>query len=217
MNKAILFLLLPIFLNSCGTNKIIYVAETLTDCEGVTGQKCLQVKENKEDEWTLLSQPIEGFDYKEGFTSKIEVDVIKIKNPPVHSSSLKYKLVKIIYQEKSETVQQDLILKGNWIVSKLVGIDSLSKSPTLTIDLEAKKISGNAGCNSYGGAFSIEGEQLKFETPFATKMYCTNMKIEKAFFDCLQNTSNYKLVNGELTFFSKDGKELLAFSMVESN
>jgi len=217
MNKAILFLLLPIFLNSCGTNKIIYVADTLKDCEGVAGQKCLQVKENKEDEWSLLSQPIEGFDYKEGFTSKIEVDVIKIKNPPVHSSSLKYKLVKIIYQEKSESVQQDLSLKGEWIVSKLVGIDSLSKSPTLTIDLEAKKISGNAGCNNYGASFSIDKEQLKFETPFATKMYCTNMKIEKAFFESLQKSSSYKLVNGELTFFSKDGKELLTFNIVESN
>ena len=217
MNKAILFLLLPIFLSSCGTNKIIYVADTMTDCEGVAGQKCLQVKENKEDEWTLLSQPIEGFDYKEGFISKIEVDVIKIKNPPVHSSSLKYKLVKIIYQEKSETVQQDLSLTGKWTVSKLVGIDSLSKSPTLTIDLEAKKISGNAGCNNYGASFSIDKEQLKFETPFATKMYCTNMKIEKTFFECLQNTSNYKLVKGELTFFSKDGKDLLACSIVENN
>lgn len=217
MNKAILFILLPIFLSSCGTNKIIYVADTLTDCEGDAGKKCLQVKENKEDDWTLLSQPIEGFDYKEGFMSKIEIDVIKIKNPPVHSSSLKYKLVKIIYQEKSETVQQDLSLKGKWKVSKLVGIDSLSKSPTLSLDLEAKKISGNAGCNNYGSSFKIDKEQLKFETPFATKMYCTNMKIEKAFFECLQNTSSYKLVKGKLTFFSKDGKELLACSIVENN
>ena len=209
MNKAILFLLLPIFLSSCGTNKIIYIADTLIDCEGDAGKKCLQVKENKEDEWTLLSQPIEGFDYKEGFTSKIEVDVVKIKNPPVHSSSLKYKLVKIIYQEKSEVIHQDLSLKGKWKVSKLIGIDSLTKSPTLTIDLEAKKISGNAGCNSYGGAFTIEGEQLKFETPFATKMYCTNMKIEKAFFDCLQNTSHYQIENGKLKLFSSENEKLL--------
>jgi len=214
MNKAILLLLLPIFLSSCGTNKIIYVADTLTDCEGDAGKKCLQVKENKEDEWTLLSLPIEGFDYKEGFTSKIEIDVIKIKNPPVHSSSLKYKLVKIIYQEKSETIQQDLSLKGKWKVSKLVGIDSLSKSPTLTIDLEAKKISGNAGCNNYGASFSIEKEQLKFETPFATKMYCTNMNIEKAFFECLQNTSYYQIENGKLKLFSSENEKLLECNSV---
>ncbi len=210
MNKIMLLLLLPIFLSSCGANKIIYIADALTDCEGDAGQKCLQVKANKEDEWSLLSQPIEGFDYKEGFTSKIEVDVVKIKNPPVHSSSLKYKLVKIIYQEKSESVQQDLSLKGTWKVSKLFGIDSLLKSPTLTIDLYAKKISGNAGCNNYGASFSIDKEQIKIETPFATKMYCTHMHIEKAFFDCLQNTYSYKIEDGMLKLFSSENKELLA-------
>lgn len=209
MNKITLLLLLPIFLSSCGTNKTIYVADSLTDCEGVAGQKCFQVKENNEDDWTLLSQPIEGFDYKEGFTFKIEIDVVKIKNPPVHSSSLKYKLVKIIYQEKSESVQQDLSLKGKWKVSKLFGMDSLPKSPTLTIDLDAKKISGNAGCNNYGASFSIDKEQMKIETPFATKMYCTHMNIEKAFFDCLQNTSSYKIENGMLKLFSSENKELL--------
>ncbi len=209
MNKVTLLLLLPIFLSSCGTNKIIYVADTMTDCESVAGQKCLQVKVNKEDEWTLLSQPIEGFDYKEGFTSKIEVDVIKIKNPPVHSSSLKYKLVQIIYQEKSEVIQPDFSLKGKWKVSKLVGIDSLSKSPTIDIDLNAKKISGNAGCNNYGASFSIDKEQIKFEIPFATKMYCTNMNIEKAFFECLQNTSYYQMENGKLKLFSSENIELL--------
>ena len=209
MNKAILFLLLPIFLNSCGTNKIIYIADSLTDCEGVAGQKCLQVKENKEDEWTLLSQPIEGFDYIEGFTYKIEVDVIKIKNPPVHSSSLKYKLIKIIYQGKSETVQPNLSLTGKWKVSKLIGIDSIPKSPTLVVDLDAKKISGNAGCNNYGVSFTINENQIKFETPFSTKMYCTNMHIEKAFFDCLQKTSSYQMENGKLILFSSENEKLL--------
>lgn len=208
-NTTLLLLLLTFLLISCGTNKIIYVADTYTDCESDAGKKCMQVKENKEDEWTLLSQPIEGFDYKQGFTSKIEVNVIKIKNPPVHSSSIKYKLVKIIYQEKSKTTMQKLSLKGKWRVSKLIGIDSMSKSPTINIDLEAKKMSGNAGCNNYGGSFQIEGKELKFETPFATKMYCSNMKIEKAFFECLQNTSYYQIENGTLKLFSSENQELL--------
>ena len=208
-NSTLLLLLLPLLLSSCGTNKIIYIADTLTDCEGVVGQKCLQVKENKEDEWTLLSQPIEGFDHKEGFMSKIEVNVIKIKNPSFHSSSVKYKLVKIIYQEKIKADMQTVSIKGKWKVSKLIGIDSLTKSPTLNIDLEAKKMSGNAGCNNYGGSFKTEGNELKFDTPFATKMYCSNMKIEKAFFECLQNAAYYQIENGKLKLFSSENIELL--------
>ena len=100
-------------------------------------------------------------------------------------------------------------MKGKWKVSKLVGIDSLSKSPTLNIDLSTKKISGNAGCNNYGASFSIDKDQIKFETPFATKMYCTNMPIEKAFFECLQNASSYQIENGKLKLFSPENKELL--------
>ncbi len=108
-----------------------------------------------------------------------------------------------------------LSFNGNWKVSKLVGIDSLSKSPTLIIDVNAKKISGNAGCNSYGTAFSIEEDQIKFETPLATKMFCTNMNIEKAFFNCLKNTSNYKFVDGNLTFYDKEGIEQITCAKTE--
>ena len=209
MNKVMLLLLLPIFLSSCGTNKIIYVADTLADCEGVTSQKCFQIKEAMEEDWTLFYDDIEGFNYEVGFAYKIEVKITQIKNPPADGASIKYKLVNIIYQEKTESVQQDLGLKGKWKVSKLIGIDSIPKSPTLVIDLDTKKISGNAGCNNYGVSFKIDENQIKFETPFATKMYCTNMQIEKAFFDCLQKTSSYQIENGKLKLFSSENEKLL--------
>ena len=209
MKRITILLLLPLIFSSCGDNMIIYVSNTLADCEGVSSQKCFQVKEAKEQDWTLLYDNIEGFDYQEGYTYKIEVNITKIKNPEADSSSLKYKLVKIISQEKSEIIQQGLSLKGKWKVSKLIGIDSIPISPTLVIDLDAKKISGNAGCNNYGSSFKIDENLIKFETPFATKMYCTNMHIEKAFFDCLQNTSSYQIENGKLKLFSSENKELL--------
>jgi len=207
MTKIIPLLVLTLFMNSCSTTKTIYVADSYVDCENDKSQKCLQVKENMEDDWILIQNGIVGFDYKEGFTHKIEVEISKEKNASNDEKKLKYKLIKIIYQEKSKTNQDKMNLNGSWKVLKLVGIDTLSKSPTLIIDFDTKKISGNAGCNSYGTTFSINGEQLKFETPFATKMYCTNMNIEKAFFSCLQNTSYFEFVDGKLKLYAKDGVE----------
>jgi heat shock protein HslJ len=122
---------------------------------------------------------------------------------------------KNINKEESTTNQDKMVLNGNWKISRLIGLDKLSKSPTLTIDFDAKKISGNAGCNSYGTDFSIEEDQIKFGIPVATKMMCTNMKVEKAFFNCLQNTSQYKLVDGELKFYDKDGEEQMVCAKIE--
>jgi len=203
-----------LIMNSCSINKTIYVADSFANCESNESQKCIKIKEALEDDWTLLNGNIEGFEYKEGSTYKMEVKVTKIKDPVAGGSNLKYKLIKIIYEEISEPTQELSSFKGVWKVSKLTGIDNLSKSPTLIIDFDTKKVSGNAGCNSYGTDFSIEGDHLKFGIPNATKMMCTNIKIEKAFFSCLQNTSQYKLVDGELKFYAKDGEELLNLSSI---
>jgi len=194
-------------MSSCAIHKTIYVADSFADCEDQPSKKCLKVKEAQEDDWIVLHDGIEGFDYKEGTTYKIEVKAIKIKDPVANGNSLKYSLEKVIYEDKSKISQEVSDFGGSWKVSKLIGLESLNKSPTLKVDFDSKKISGNAGCNSYGTDFSIEADQLKIGIPVATKMMCTNMKIEKAFFSCLQNTSNYKLVDGKLILYSKNGKE----------
>ncbi len=204
-----------LLLNSCSTTKTIYVADSFANCKGGESEKCIQVKEAQEDDWTLLNNTIEGFDYKEGSIYKIEVKTTKIKNSSSDGTTLKYKLVKVIYKEKSEMPEEKLSFNGNWKVSSLIGLDNLSKSPTLNIDHIKKQISGNAGCNSYGVDFSIEGNQIKFGIPVATKMMCSNMKVEKTFFNCLQNTSQYKLVDGKLKLYSKDGEEQMICTKVE--
>jgi len=214
-----IFSLLSIILimTSCSVNKTIYVADLYSDCSDDASKKCLKIKDAVEDEWVLLNDEIENFDYEEGYTYKIEVNGTKIKNPTADEHAYKYKLVNLIYQEKTESNEVLLSFKGKWKISNLIGMDSLAKSPTLHIELDAKKISGNAGCNSYGTDFTIEGDQIKFGLPIATKMMCSNMKIEKIFFDCLQNTSYYKIVDGALKLYSKDDKELLTCISTENN
>jgi len=215
MSRMIALLLLLTLTTSCDENRIIYVAGSLANCEGNASKKCLQVKENKEDEWMPLNQDIEGLEYKEGVTHKIEVNRKKTKNPSTNGSQLRYKLIRILYQEKTETTTQPIRFEGKWQVSEIVGIDSLSKSPTLTIDNGSKKISGNAGCNNYSGSFSIDKDEITFQKAFATKRYCTNMNIEHAFFNCLQNSHYYKLIDGKLKIYDKDGSELFTCVIIK--
>ena len=215
MSKLFPFILVVLLTASCDKNKIIYVADTLADCKDLEGEKCLQVKENKEDVWTLLNQPIEGFDHKEGVLQKIKVRIKKIKNPPANEPVFKYKFVRLI--EEVVVVPFSLIMdqshEGKWQVNTIIGIDSLAKLPTLIF--KDGKVSGNAGCNNYGGTFSVNGIHIKFEKTFATKMYCTNMNVEKDFFKSLSQIKTYKLTDSKLTFYNKDNSELMSCSLME--
>ncbi|NNC69766.1 MAG: META domain-containing protein [Flavobacteriaceae bacterium] len=213
MSKFISLVLLTLIITSCDVNKTIYVAPALADCEGDGKHTCLMIKENREDDWTLLPNQIEGFDYKEGFTYKIEVNISKVKNPPTNGTDLKYKLVNLIYQESSK---KDIMVvqpfSNKWKVASMSGIDSLLKHPTLTF--KDGKISGNAGCNNYSANYTTSGDSISISTAVATKMYCTNMKIEKAFFDCLQKANSFKMSNDSLVLYDESKKELLSCNTI---
>ena len=215
MTKIIPLLVLTVFLSSCSTTKVIYVADSYARCEHSKSDNCLQIKENIEDDWVIVPNTIEGFDYKEGFTHKIKVEITKMKNATDNEPKLTYKLIKVIYQEKSQTKQENTTFDGQWKVSKLISMEKLAISPTLNFDAKANKVGGKAGCNTYGTTFYKSGNTITFDIPVATKMMCSNMNIEKAFFNCLQNISQYKLVDGNLTFYSKDGTEQMTCSKIE--
>jgi len=215
MSKFFILISIVVLTTSCDKNKIIYVADSMVECEGTAEQKCLQIKENKEDEWTLFYDTIEGFEYKEGFLHKIEVSISKIKNPPADGSTLKYKLNNIIYQEAISTKSaQNLALANQWKVKSIVGLDSLVINPTIIFDEAANTISGNAGCNNYNTTFIKKDDLLSFGMVISTKMMCTNMNIEKAFVNCLAQCKSYKIIDNQLVFFDKVNEELMVCSSI---
>lgn len=76
------------------------IAAERADCTGVGKMKCLQVKENKEDPWTLFYQGIDGFEYEEGYEYVVKVKRTNIENPPADASSIKYTLEEVVSKEK---------------------------------------------------------------------------------------------------------------------
>jgi heat shock protein HslJ len=213
MSKFFTLITIVVLTTSCDKNKIIYIADNMVHCEGTSEQKCLQIKENKEDKWTLFHDTIEGFDYKEGYLHKIEVNIRKIKNPPSDGSKLKYKLINIIYQEpiaiKSE---QNLVSGKKWKAISIVGLDSLVVSPTIIFEEATNTISGNAGCNNYGATFTEKDDLLSFGLVTSTKMMCTNMNIEKAFFNCLAQCETYKIIDDQFVLYDKTKVKLMVCS-----
>jgi heat shock protein HslJ len=106
-----------------------------------------------------------------------------------------------------------------WTLSKLV-VDgqehALSSSYPITLNFESQdsSISGSAGCNSYGGAYTLAGNQLSFGNMRSTLAFCENDDImvrEFAYLDALGRVESYHLDGDTLTLQGDNGQVLMTF------
>lgn len=71
MNKvkylSIVIVIFAVLTMACKSNPNLYVASKQVDCVGAGPQKCLLVKENKDENWTYLYDNIQGFNYEPGY------------------------------------------------------------------------------------------------------------------------------------------------------
>jgi len=79
-----------------GIEKTILVAPQMVDCVGVGPQKCLLLKEHPEDDWELWYEPIEGFDFEQGFLYELLVEEKSNDNPPADASGITLALSEVI-------------------------------------------------------------------------------------------------------------------------
>jgi len=93
---------------------------------------------------------------------------------------------------------------------KAVVLDStFPKYPHLTFQKE-NRISGNLGCNGFGGNIAFEaGNSIKISGITSTQMACPNLGVEQSFLDALNNAKSYTVENNILTF-SNDKKAITA-------
>jgi heat shock protein HslJ len=78
---------------------------------------------------------------------------------------------------------------------------------TATFDSETEEVGGSAGCNIYSGSYTIDGDELIMDGPFAvTEMWCGEEKDaqEKEYLDILLSAESYEVENGKLTVYCGD-------------
>ena len=73
---------------------------------------------------------------------------------------------------------------------------------------------GNAGCNTYGGSYTVNGSSLTFGPLISTMMACepSIMDQEQAFLKGLGDTKSFEATSDKLTLKDSSGKELAVFS-----
>ncbi|HET7230130.1 MAG TPA: META domain-containing protein [Longimicrobium sp.] len=81
--------------------------------------------------------------------------------------------------------------------------------PTLRLDAAEKRASGNAGCNQYGGSYTLSGGSLQLGPLASTRRACVDEALtrqETAFLRALDETRSWRITDGALILSSASGQ-----------
>lgn len=119
---------------------------------------------------------------------------------------------------KTSSKSTDVLFKNNWQLysmnGNIVETSAGSKVPSMAFDMQKMTVSGNSGCNSFSGGFTVQEESLTFGNLATTRMMCEDMKVETAFLAAMPNVRKYIMAEGRLVFSDAEGKQLMAFDPV---
>src|SRR3990172_2918671 len=196
--------------------KTIYVGPALVDCVGVAPQKCMQVKESPEDEYTLFYGQIEGFEYQEGYEYVLLVREEQIENPPADAPDRKWVLVSLVGQTPVAAVPSAELAAQTYMLDWYLD-DSSEKTPILTgtqvtLQIDQDQISGSAGCSTYSAQFKLDGDQISIGPTATTMMACPEpiMQQESAYLAALGDAATVSMGEGALTFADAQGRVILS-------
>ena len=96
---------------------------------------------------------------------------------------------------------------ADWVLAGQSG----QRAPFLRF--EAGRVNGLGGCNRFGSSYKLNGDELTFGMPMATRMACAPklMKAEQDFFEMLSRVKRMKLDGDRLSLLDGNGKVLATF------
>lgn len=74
----------------------MWIEPELAECTGVGPMECMQVAYTEGGEPELFYSRIDGFEFVEGTSYVIDVEVTEVASPPADGSSLSYTLVEVV-------------------------------------------------------------------------------------------------------------------------
>ncbi len=210
--------------------KTLFVGPELVDCVGVGPQKCMQVRQSEDAEWTLFYDQIVGFEYEPGYEYELRVSETKIDNPPADASSLELTLVEVVRKTAVSPTpvsrpESNELQGTHWVLTTFGPNDNQTAvlpDTELTLNFDGEQINGTAGCNGYFADVSIEADgKLSVGLVESTVMACLGenvMQQESDFLAMLAEATSYTLSGSGLTLHTNDGSlTFVAATMHETN
>jgi len=111
------------------------------------------------------------------------------------------------------------LLGTKWVLTSIAGNGDAVSSVIAGTNVNAVfgsdgKVTGSAGCNSYGGSYVLNGAGLEIDSVYSTLMYCTEpgvMEQESRYLAALGSAASYRIEGDRLTLVDAAGQELLQF------
>jgi len=213
--------LVSVVVVACGpaggpVEKTIYVGPRQVDCVGVAPQKCLLIKENPEDDWTMYYDSIQGFDYEPGYEYELRITEEEIENPPADASSIRWTLVELV--SKTRSLESTVWVLESYLNSEGVLVSPLPDS-NVTASFEDGQVSGNASCNSYFGGYETDADgKLTIGVLGVTEMFCQTdelMAQENDVLAALTSAASYLFDGDTLQIEDASGKAVLVFTALK--
>jgi heat shock protein HslJ len=104
---------------------------------------------------------------------------------------------------------EDAIGGRTWEAETIAGKDVIDGT-TVTLKIDGDRVSGKAGCNSYGGGVEISGSRITFGSLFSTKMACMAsgiMEQEMRYLNALQSVTRGQM-RGDTLVLSGSGGDI---------
>lgn len=106
-----------------------------------------------------------------------------------------------------------------WTLTTIGGsgdtVSSIIAGTEITAVFGNGSVTGNAGCNVYGGNYTVDGSRLTIDSIGSTKMNCNEppgvMEQETRYLSLLGATAEYRIEGGQLTLFDGTGRFILEF------
>lgn len=112
--------------------------------------------------------------------------------------------------------QVESSIYGSWLAEDIAGGGVIDTAQTTLILAEDGSVSGRGGCNSYGGAATIDGDRITVGQIVSTEMACVEavMNQEQKFFEMLAKVASFRIDAGQRKLFLMDkaGETVARFS-----
>lgn len=106
----------------------------------------------------------------------------------------------------------DPLAGTSWVLDSYLGNPALPGT-NVTIQFQDGQAGGQAGCNGYGGAYEVNGNEITFTDVASTLMLCTGpegvMEQEAQFLGSLNEVVRFELSDNELQLIRADGQALI--------